>query len=86
MALKLPDPNATPRAKAPPVVQNDALSPQDTIEYGITLEVSPSRGQKAWIKLGATSSVRDGETTEDARNRVTTWVEEELDRRVDELA
>jgi hypothetical protein len=87
MALKLPkDPVKDEKpARSVPMVQSDALSPEDTIEYGITMEVSPGPGKKAWIKLGTTSSVRDGETTEQARHRVTQWVEEELDHRINEL-
>lgn len=85
MALKLPEEKGR-KIKPPPMVQHDALSPEDTIEYSITVEVSPQRGQKAWIKMGTASSIRDGETTEQARERICSWVEEELDRRIDELA
>jgi hypothetical protein len=85
MGIKLPDKDK-PKPRAAPVVQSDALSPEDTIEYSITLEVSPSRGQKAWIKVGTTSSVRSGETTTEAEQRVFGWVEESLDRRLEELA
>jgi hypothetical protein len=86
MALKLPPKDSEKKTeRKPPAVQMDALSPEDTVEYGITMEVSPGPGKKAWIKLGTTSSVRDGETTEQARSRICTWVEEELDRRIDEL-
>lgn len=74
------------RIRAAPVVHNDALSPEDDIEYSITMEVSPSAGRKAWIKVGTRSSVRGGETTDDARDRVFNWVEEQLDRRIDELS
>jgi hypothetical protein len=87
MALKLPDEKQgrKVRVPAPPQVQHDALSPEDTIEYSLTLEVSRDKGHKAWVKFGTTSAVRDGETTESARARVTEFVEKELDRRLDEL-
>lgn len=49
------------------------------------MEVSPAPGQKAWIKVGTSASVRDGENTEDAVRRVAGFVESELDRRIDEL-
>jgi hypothetical protein len=84
--LDIPKDPKPRKVKVPPMVQNDALSPEDTIEYGITMEVSAGPGQKAWIKFGTTSSVRDGETTEEARQRVPTWVDEQLDRRLDELS
>jgi hypothetical protein len=87
MALKLPEDQKKPRKVrvAPPQVQSDALAPEDSIEYSLTLEVSRDKGHKAWIKFGTTSAVRDGETTEQARKRVTEFVEEELDRRLEEL-
>lgn len=82
--LKLPEPEAKKRDV--PMVQNEALHPEDTIEYGLTVEVSLERGRKAWVKFGTTSSVRDGETTEAARARITEYVNEEIDRRLDDLS
>jgi len=79
-------PSPTSKGANVQAVQNDALSPEDVIEYGITVEVSPGKGQKAWVRFASTSSVRDGETTDQARARVTTYVNEEIDRRIDELS
>ena len=96
MPLKLPEDKSEqtkegpkklkPRApQGPPQVQNDALSPEDTIEYGVTEEVSTRAGRKAWIRFAAHSAVRDGESTDEARRRVANFVNEEIDRRIDEL-
>lgn len=82
--LKLPEPDK--RKRDVPMVHREALAPQDTIEYGLTVEVSLDKGRKAWIKFGTTSSVRDGETTEAARSRVTEYVNDEIDRRLDDLS
>lgn len=87
MALKLPsDPKKAETTRPVPKTKSEELQVGDIIEYGITMEVSPKRGSKAWIKMGATSSVREGESTEQARQRICTWVESKLDARLDELA
>lgn len=85
MALKLPVKETETKPKVvEPNVQPDALSPEDTIEYGITMEVSIDQGRKAWIKAGVSSSVRSGETTAQAEARVATYVEEMFERRIEE--
>lgn len=87
MPLKLPTDTPVPKPKAKEKAEvQEPLRAGDTIEYSITMEVSPSRGSKAWLKFGTTSSVRDGETTEQARTRITNYVETELDKRLDDLA
>lgn len=87
MPLKLPQDSASPPSKTAKKVDTvEPLRAGDSIEYSITMEVSPQRGQKAWLKFGTTSSVRDGESTEQARKRITDYVEAELDRRLDDLA
>lgn len=84
--LKLPVPEQGTKTKPDvPVVQNEALSPEDTIEYGLTVEVPLEGNRKAWVKFGTTSSVRDGETTERARARITEYVNAEVDARIEDL-
>lgn len=85
--LKLPDPSHE-RAAQPKrqVAVSDPLAAGDTIDYGLTVEVSAGPGQKAWVKFGTTSSVREGETTQQARSRVTDYVNQEIDRRIEELS
>lgn len=65
--------------------QQEELAPEDIVEFGVTQEVSPGPGRKAWIKYGVMSSVRDGETTEDARHRIVRHVLSNHDRLLDEL-
>jgi len=62
----------------------EAVEPGDFIEYGITLEIQPQPGQKAWIKFGTTSQVREGESTGDAVRRVAQFVEDGLDERIEQ--
>lgn len=77
--LKAPTPRRTTQT-------SESLEPGDTVEYGITMEVSPAPGKKMWIRMGTTSSVREGETTAKARLRVCEWVETSLDARIQELS
>lgn len=84
--LKLPTAEPPKKAKPDvPVVQNEALSPEDVIEYGLTVEVPLEGNRKAWVKFGTTSSIREGETTERARARVTEYVNAEIDNRIEAL-
>lgn len=64
----------------------ESLEVGDVIEYSITEEVSPGPGKKAWVKFGTSSSVRDGETTSAAVERVTNFVNEGIDRRINDLS
>ena len=63
--------------------QPESVQAGDFIEYGITVELQPQPGQKAWVKFGTTSQVRDGETTRDAVDRIAKFVEDGLDERID---
>ena len=69
-----------PKARARP----EHVQAGDFIEYGITLEIQPQPGQKAWIKFGTTSQVREGETTQQAVDRVAKFVEDGLDERIEQ--
>lgn len=62
----------------------EAVQPGDFVDYSITLEIQPQPGQKAWIKWGTTSQVREGESTEDAVRRIAKFVEDGLDARIAE--
>ena len=68
----------TPNAKPEPT------SPGDTIEIAITAETTNSRGQKFWAKAGLSSTHREGETTEDAHERVQSFVVEATESLVTE--
>lgn len=88
MPLKLPDETKPRRDTTRPVRSrsSESLQTGDTFEYSLTVEVSPRRGQKAWLKVGTTSSVREAESTEQAVQRITRFVEDEMDKRFDELS
>lgn len=64
----------------------EALQPGDRVEYSLTEEVSLGRGCKAWVKFGVSSTVRDGETTEDAIDRIAAFVNSGLDARINDLS
>lgn len=85
MAIKLPEEHKKVTRK-PSVVREEALSPQDVIDYRLTVEVDMGGGRKAWVKYGTESAVRDGETTQDANDRVTQYVNREIDRRIEDLS
>ena len=63
-----------------------SLDPGDSIEYGSTVEIDAGSGIKVWLRVGATSTVREGETANEARRRIVRWVddfqEKEIQRRV----
>jgi hypothetical protein len=82
--LRIPDPDGEPEKAQR--VRVEPLMVGDTIEYSLTIEASAGPGQKAWIKFGTTSSVREGETTKQARSRITDYVNAEIDRRIDDLS
>lgn len=85
--LKLPD---TTEGKTPvkrqPAVKNEPLASGDTIEYGLTVEVSAGPGQKAWVRFGVTSAIREGEATDAAQLRITEYVNDGIDKRIEELS
>lgn len=58
--------------------KTDPLDVGDTIEIAVTSEVKNKRGLSLWIKAGVVSSVRPGETSEEAVNRVTDFVVERV--------
>ena len=78
MTERKPIKKRVPAARARP----EQVQAGDFIEYGITLEIQPQPGQKAWIKFGTTSQVRDGESTHEAVQRIAKFVEDGLDERI----
>lgn len=57
----------------------------DSVEYGATLELTVG-GNKVWLKLGGTTSVRESETPDEAMARLSDWVEKNLDAKMKEWA
>lgn len=61
-----------------------ALSTGDTIEYSVSTQVKHD-GHEAWVKVGATTTVRDGEDAEEARIRVSDFVHVQVEDAVAEI-
>lgn len=57
----------------------------DLIEFSMTVEVKDKRNASFWVKAGMTSQVRPTETGDAARQRIETFVQETLDRKVMEI-
>lgn len=60
--------------KASPGKRPDPISPGDTVEYSISVEVRGPNGT-SWVKAGVISTVRSGESAADAERRITEYVE-----------
>lgn len=62
-----------------------ALSPGDQVEYGLTAEVKHPRKGSWWIKVGATTTVREGEDGLMAKARATEFVHLTIEDQVSEV-
>lgn len=70
-----------PIRKRPP-----KLSSGDPIEFSISQEVpGDQRGTSTWIKAGATTTIRPGETADAAAERLADFVMAMLEHRISEL-
>lgn len=56
------------------VLDEDGLDPGDSIEFSLTHEVELPDGMKMWAKFGVSSCVRESEDSNDAANRIATYV------------
>jgi len=59
------------------------LDAGDVIEYGATMELGPP-GEKVWLKYSVSSTVRPDETSEQAHQRVTDFVETKISEKCQE--
>ena len=62
----------------------EPTDPGDSIEVSTTLEVKNKQGRSFWVKAGVVSSHRDGETTEQAFQRITDVVIDRVQSLTDE--
>lgn len=62
----------------------EGLSPGDPVVYSITHEVHYDGGEKAWIKLGASTEVRINETPQATRSRLVNYVHTEVAKAIHE--
>lgn len=62
---------------------SEPLDPGDRIDYSVSYF---HRGkEEAWIKLGASVTVRDGETAEEARYRLTDFINDQMPGAIEEV-
>lgn len=64
------------------VPQEDALSEGDWIDVSISHQVKIGRDE-SWIKYGVMTKVRAGESTEDAKTRAISHVDESVMQTID---
>lgn len=74
MSGKVARPRVRPAVSAPP--KPEATSPGDQIEMRVSMEVPGAKGSGAWVTAGLLSFHREGETTDEASDRVFTFVTE----------
>jgi hypothetical protein len=65
-------------------MENDLVSPGDTIEVGVTHEVLIGR-EKSWVKYGVVTKVREGETGEQASERASIQMNEEVEKIIKDI-
>lgn len=61
------------------------LDEGDTVEYSMTVQFKHARKGDYWIKMGASTAVRPGETEEDAKDRVVAFVVDGIEDQITEL-
>lgn len=79
--------NITPKQKALAAARKakeEALSPGDTLEHGLTVSVKIG-GSDVWIKYSVTTKVREDETAEDAALRAHEFVTDKVNDHVEAL-
>ena len=60
------------------------LDPGDRVEFSETVYINPKKGSEVWVKMGATSTVRKGETGGKALGRLKNFIEKKMAKEVDE--
>lgn len=63
-------------------VQKRSLDEGDWVEYGLTIEFKNSKNASFWPKASAGSTVREGETADEAMGRVVEFVTDLLNEQV----
>jgi hypothetical protein len=66
------------------MVKKPSLNEGDTIEHSLTVETVIG-GQKIWIKTGATTTVRTGESPSGASKRLANFVSRRTSQQVQEI-
>lgn len=63
---------------------NEPLSPGDRIEFSLTAGIK-KRGGDYWVKVGAETVIRPGETADEAHDRINIFVIDKLDDATSQL-
>lgn len=72
------------RTAAKKVERNDPLDVGDTLSYSVSASVK-SGGQEAWVKVEATTTVREDETAEETRYRISDFVHAQIADAIEEV-
>ena len=56
----------------------------DKVEFSTTIYINPKKGTEVWLKMGAASTVREGESGGRALGRIQQFIEKKLEKQVDE--
>lgn len=64
--------------------QKSHLDTGDLIEYSVSAQIRTG-GAEMWLKMGASTTVRESESATKAMQRLTTWVEDQLAEKISEL-
>jgi len=62
----------------------DVLNTGDSLSYSVSACVKHG-GQEAWVKIEATTTVREGETAEEARYRISDFVHQQVADAIEEI-
>ena len=60
------------------------LDTGDRVEFSETIYINPKKGTEVWLKMGAGSTVRKGETGGKALGRIQKFIERKLSAEVEE--
>lgn len=66
------------------MVKTPSLDEGDTIEHSLTVEANV-KGNKIWLKTGATTKVRTGETPSGASKRLANFVSRRTSQQLKEI-
>jgi len=62
------------------------LYPGDTVEYGITHQVEMPDRTSMWIKVHSSTTVQQGESSQDTADRLVTFVHDQMKDRIVQAA
>lgn len=60
------------------------LDSGDSVEFSQTVHINPSKGVDIWLKMGASSTVREGESGSKALGRIQKFIEKKMEAEIDE--